>query len=182
MKLVILDRDGVINRESADYIKSPAEWAPLPGALEAIGRFTSAGYAVAVATNQSGLARGLFDIDTLNLIHQTLRGRAAALGGRIDAIAFCPHGPRDHCACRKPAPGLLLEIARRFGVGLAGVPVIGDDLRDLQAARAAGARPILVRTGKGKETALALPPAYRDVSIAADLAAAAELVLADPPA
>jgi D-glycero-D-manno-heptose 1,7-bisphosphate phosphatase len=180
MKLVILDRDGVINQDSDDYIKSAAEWVPLPGALEAIARLTNAGFAVAVATNQSGIARGLFDVDTLQLIHRTLYARAAALGGRIDAIAFCPHGPDDNCGCRKPKPGLLREIAQRFATTLDGVPVIGDSLRDLQAARSVGAWPILVRTGKGAETAANLPAGLGDVPIAADLAGAADLVLSGP--
>jgi D-glycero-D-manno-heptose 1,7-bisphosphate phosphatase len=178
MKLVILDRDGVINRDSDAFIKSPSEWQPLPGALETLARFTNSGYAIAVASNQSGVARGLFDVDMLNLIHQTMHARAAAFGGRIDLIAFCPHGPDDGCRCRKPGPGLLLEIGQRFATSLDGVPVIGDALRDLQAARAVGAWPILVRTGKGAATAAALPNGFRDVPVAADLASAADLVLA----
>jgi D-glycero-D-manno-heptose 1,7-bisphosphate phosphatase len=150
---------------------------PLPGALEAIARLTNAGYAIAVATNQSGIARGLFSVDTLHLIHQTMHARAAAMGGRIDVIAFCPHGPDDGCRCRKPNPGLLREIGQRFAIALDGVPFIGDTLRDLQAARAVGAWPILVRTGKGAQTATALPDDLRDVSIAADLAEAVDLIL-----
>ncbi|BCU08064.1 D-glycero-beta-D-manno-heptose 1,7-bisphosphate 7-phosphatase [Allochromatium tepidum] len=151
-RLVILDRDGVINQDSDDYIKSPDEWVPIPGSLEAIARLSHAGFRVAVASNQSGLARGLFGLDTLNAIHQRLHERVGALGGHIEMIAFCPHGPDDGCACRKPQPGLLLEIAERFGTVLDGVPFIGDSLDDIRAARAAGAQPWLVRSGKGERT------------------------------
>jgi D-glycero-D-manno-heptose 1,7-bisphosphate phosphatase len=160
MKLVILDRDGTINRDSDRFIKSPAEWKPLKGSLEAIARLTQAGYRVVIATNQSGLARGLFDMTTLNAIHDTLQRAAQQAGGRIDAIFFCPHASDADCACRKPRPGMLLEIAKRMNVPLEGVPMVGDSLRDLQAAAAAGARPVLVLTGKGKQTreAGALPP------------------------
>ena len=152
MKLVILDRDGVINRDSEQYIKSPDEWQPIAGSLEAIARFTQAGFRVVVATNQSGLGRGLFDMATLNAMHDKMHKAVNQLGGRIDAVFFCPHAQDAGCACRKPQPGMLLEIAERFNVALAGVPAIGDSLRDLQAASAAGARPILVLTGKGEQT------------------------------
>jgi D-glycero-D-manno-heptose 1,7-bisphosphate phosphatase len=152
MKLVILDRDGVINLDSEHYIKSPEEWKPIAGSLEAIARFTQAGFRVVVATNQSGVGRGLFDMATLNAIHDKLHKAVNQLGGRIDAVFFCPHAQDAGCACRKPQPGMLLEIAERFNVALAGVPAIGDSLRDLQAASAAGARPILVLTGKGEQT------------------------------
>ncbi len=149
---LILDRDGVINRDSDHFIKSPEEWIPLPGALEAIARLNQAGWSVAVATNQSGIARGLFDELALNAMHQKLHRELSRLGGQIDFIAYCPHGPDDGCDCRKPAPGLLHQIARRWRISLEGVPVVGDSLRDLQAARAVGARPVLVRTGKGRRT------------------------------
>jgi D-glycero-D-manno-heptose 1,7-bisphosphate phosphatase len=160
MKLVILDRDGTINEDSDDYIKSPAEWRPIPGSLEAIARLTQAGYRVVVATNQSGIGRGLFDAATLNAIHETLQRAVQQAGGRIDAIFFCPHADAAGCECRKPKPGMLLEIGRRLNVALAGVPMVGDALRDLQAAAAAGARPVLVLTGKGRKTQAAggLPP------------------------
>jgi len=160
MKLVILDRDGTINRDSDHFIKSPAEWKPLKGSLEAIARLTQAGYRVVIATNQSGLARGLFDMTTLNAIHDSLQRAAQQAGGRIDAIFFCPHAGDADCACRKPRPGMLLEIGKRMNVPLDGVPMVGDSLRDLQAAAAAGARPVLVLTGKGRQTreAGALPP------------------------
>lgn len=151
-RLVILDRDGVINQDSDDYIKSLDEWVPIPGSLEAIARLSHAGFRVAVASNQSGLARGLFGLDTLNAIHQRLSERVSALGGRIEMIAFCPHGPDDGCDCRKPRPGLLLEIAARFDVELVDVPFIGDSLGDIQAACTAGALPWLVRSGKGERT------------------------------
>ncbi len=152
MQLVILDRDGVINQDSDGYVKSPAEWHPIPGSLDAIARLSRAGYRVVVATNQSGIGRGLFDVETLNAIHDRMKGQLAELGGSIDAIFFCPHRPEDDCACRKPKPGLLLEIASRLRVPLTGVPAIGDSLRDVESAVAAGARPILVRTGKGHRT------------------------------
>lgn len=152
MKLIILDRDGVINEDSDDYIKSVDEFIPLPDSLEAIARLNHDGYTVMVATNQSGIARGLFEIDTLNAIHGKLRRELSAYGGRIDGIFFCPHGPDDHCTCRKPAPGLLQEIAQRTGQSLAGVPAVGDSLRDIQAAQAVGASPVLVKTGKGVRT------------------------------
>ncbi|HEY5293224.1 MAG TPA: D-glycero-beta-D-manno-heptose 1,7-bisphosphate 7-phosphatase [Burkholderiales bacterium] len=152
MKLVILDRDGVINLDSEQYIKSPEEWTPIAGSLEAIARFTQAGFRVVVATNQSGIGRGLFDMATLNAMHDKMHKAVNQLGGRIDAVFFCPHAQDAGCACRKPRPGMLLEIAERFNIPLAGVPAIGDSLRDLQAASAAGARPILVLTGKGELT------------------------------
>ena len=152
MKLVILDRDGVINVDSAQYIKGPEEWRPLPGSLEAIARLARAGYRVAVATNQSGIGRGLFDMATLNAVHDKMHRAVAQAGGRIDAIFYCPHAADSTCDCRKPRPGMLLEIGERFNVALRGVPVVGDALRDLQAAAAVEARPMLVLTGKGERT------------------------------
>jgi D-glycero-D-manno-heptose 1,7-bisphosphate phosphatase len=152
MKLVILDRDGVINHDSAAYIKSPEEWKPIPGSLEAIALLSQAGYRVLVATNQSGVGRGLFEMATLNAIHDKMHRALSLAGGRIDGIFYCPHANDAGCNCRKPKPGLLEEIAHRFGVDLKGVPFIGDSLRDLQAAAAVGAQPILVLTGKGKKT------------------------------
>lgn len=181
-RLVILDRDGVINHDSDDYIKSPDEWIPIPGSLEAIARLSHAGFRVTVATNQSGLARGLFTITTLNAIHQRLREQVEAEGGRIEMIAFCPHGPDDGCDCRKPRPGLLLEIAARFNVSLADVPFIGDSLRDIQAARAVGAQPWLVCSGKGESTLERLrrqgtDDALRQLPIYPDLNAAATALI-----
>jgi D-glycero-D-manno-heptose 1,7-bisphosphate phosphatase len=152
MKLVILDRDGVINHDSASYIKSPEEWKPIPGSLEAIALLNQAGYRVLVATNQSGVGRGLFDMATLNAIHDKMHRALSLVGGRVDGIFYCPHAQDAGCACRKPRPGLLDEIAKRFGVSLDGVPFIGDSLRDLQAGAAVGAQPVLVLTGKGKKT------------------------------
>ena len=152
MKLVILDRDGVINHDSASYIKSPAEWKPIPGSLEAIALLNQAGYRVLVATNQSGVGRGLFDMATLNAIHDKMHRALGLAGGRIDGIFYCPHAQDAGCNCRKPKPGLLEEIGRRFGVSLEGVPFIGDSLRDIEAALAVGAQPVLVLTGKGKKT------------------------------
>lgn len=172
MKLVILDRDGVINFDSDQYIKSPEEWTPIPGSLEAIARLTQAGFRVVVATNQSGLGRGLFDMAALNAMHNKMHKAVSQIGGRIDAVFFCPHAQDAGCDCRKPLPGMLLEIGERFNVALAGVPAIGDSLRDLQAASGAGARPVLVLTGKGEQTRKAggLPAG---TEIHEDLAAAA---------
>lgn len=180
MKLVILDRDGVINRDSDDYIKSPEEFVLLPGSAEAIARLNQAGYRVAVATNQSGVARGYFDLDMLNRMHAKLHQELDRVGAEIDLIAYCPHGPEDRCRCRKPENGLLLEIGERMRVPLQGVPAIGDSLRDLQAARAVGARPILVRTGKGERTLAQAPAAeLKDVPVYDDLAAAVTALLAE---
>ncbi|HEU4645946.1 MAG TPA: D-glycero-beta-D-manno-heptose 1,7-bisphosphate 7-phosphatase [Burkholderiales bacterium] len=172
MKLVVLDRDGTINHDSDQYIKSPAEWKPIKGSLEAIARLTQAGFRVVVATNQSGLARGLFDMAALNAIHDALQRAVHQAGGRIDAIFFCPHADESGCECRKPRPGMLLEIGKRLNVPMEGVPMVGDSLRDLQAAAAAGARPVLVLTGKGKKTRAAggLPAG---TEVYADLAAVA---------
>ena len=177
MPLVILDRDGVINEDSDAYIKSPAEWLPIPGSLEAIARLNYAGFRVVVATNQSGIARGLFDMAELNAIHQRLHATLARLGGQLDGIYFCPHGPDDGCGCRKPRPGLLQEIAARHGIDLDGVPVIGDSLRDIEAARAVGATPFLVRTGKGSQAEGQLPASW-GVAVFDDLAQAAEALVA----
>ena len=152
MKLIILDRDGVINEDSDAFIKSPEEWVPIPGSLEAIARFNQAGYQVAVASNQSGLARGLFDAHTLEQIHKKFLKLLAKKGGQISMIRYCPHGPDDDCDCRKPRPGLLHDIANEMQASLQDVPVVGDTLRDLESAVAVGARPILVRTGKGEKT------------------------------
>lgn len=152
MKLIVLDRDGVINLDSASFIKSPAEWKPIPGSLEAIARLHQAGYRVIVATNQSGVGRNLFDMDTLNAIHQKMHHAVAAAGGRIDAIFYCPHTADANCDCRKPKPGMFKRIASCFNVDMAGVPAVGDSLRDLQAADQVGARAYLVLTGKGQKT------------------------------
>jgi D-glycero-D-manno-heptose 1,7-bisphosphate phosphatase len=173
LKLVILDRDGTINHDSDDYIKSPAEWRPIKGSLEAIARLTQAGYRVVVATNQSGIARGLFTAQTLFAIHDTLQRALGQMGGRIDAFFFCPHAADSGCECRKPQPGMLLEVARRFNVSLKDTYMVGDARKDLEAALSAGARPVLVLTGKGRKTRDegGLPPGTQ---VFADLAAFAE--------
>ena len=151
-KLIVLDRDGVINYDSDQFIKSPEEWRPVPGSVEAIARLNHAGYRVVVATNQSGIGRGLFDMGMLNRIHEKMHKALSHAGARVDAIFFCPHTADSRCECRKPKAGMLLEIGKRFNTELTGVPCIGDSLRDLQAAEAVGARPMLVLTGKGEKT------------------------------
>lgn len=151
-KLIILDRDGVINYDSEQFIKSPDEWKPIPGSLEAIARLNQWGWRVVVASNQSGVGRGLFGMDTLNAINEKMVKSLAQAGGRLDAIFFCPHSADSTCECRKPRPGLFLQIAERFNVSLDRVPAVGDSLRDLQAGVAVGCKPYLVLTGKGMKT------------------------------
>ena len=148
MKLVILDRDGTINSDSEDYVKSPEEWVPLPGALEAIARLNHGGWHVVIASNQSGLGRGLFDVASLNAMHAKMHKMLAAVGGRVDAVFYCPHTSEEGCVCRKPLPGLFEQIGLRFGVSLKGVATCGDSLRDVVAGAAAGCEPHLVLTGK----------------------------------
>lgn len=174
-KLVILDRDGVINVDSDAYIKDADEWQPLPGSLEAIAALTRAGWTIAVATNQSGIARGLFDDYALARIHARMIDAIEDAGGHIEMIAFCPHGPDDDCSCRKPKPGLLQRIAAELSLQLTGVPVIGDSLRDIEAAEAVGASPILVLTGKGETTQHMLDE--RNIPVHADLASAVDELL-----
>ncbi|MGH8283877.1 MAG: D-glycero-beta-D-manno-heptose 1,7-bisphosphate 7-phosphatase [Gammaproteobacteria bacterium] len=176
MRLVILDRDGVINSESDAYIKSPDEWLPIPCSLDAIARLHRGGFAVVVATNQSGVGRGLFDLAMLKTIHQKMTAAIEAAGGRLDGVFVCPHHPDAHCECRKPKPGLFKQIAERFRVSLHGVPIIGDSLKDIEAAENVGARPILVRTGYGEHTWRNLADKQR-VEVFADLAAAATHLL-----
>ena len=154
-KLVILGRDGVLNQFREGHVTEPAEWVPIPGALEAVSRINHAGWHVVVATNQSGIGRGMIDMSAVNAVHAELIRQLQAEGGRLDAVFFCPHTPEEACACRKPKPGLLLDLIQRYGIDPATVPVVGDTLRDLQAARAAGAQPHLVLSGR----ASALPPA-----------------------
>jgi D-glycero-D-manno-heptose 1,7-bisphosphate phosphatase len=176
MKLIILDRDGVINFDSEQFIKKPEEWKPIPGSLEAIARLNQADYRVVVATNQSGIGRGLFDMPMLNAIHDKMHKSCALVGARIDAVFYCPHTTESHCLCRKPKTGMLEEIADRYSVSLAGVPTVGDSLRDLQSAATMGALPYLVLTGKGLKTQAAgnLP---EGTAVFADLAAVvAELI------
>jgi len=176
MKLVILDRDGVINCESDRFIKSPVEWKPIPGSIAAIARLNRAGYRVVVASNQSGIARGLFDITMLGRIHEKMHRQVSDAGGSIEAIFFCLHGPADHCQCRKPKPGLFNDIAERMHISLEGVPAIGDSLHDLQAPAAAGARPVLVLTGRGEQTH-ENSEYVEGVPVYADLAAAAGAII-----
>jgi D-glycero-D-manno-heptose 1,7-bisphosphate phosphatase len=152
MSIIILDRDGVINHDSDDFIKTPAEWEPIEGSLEAITQLNHAGYRVIVITNQSGIARGLLDVDILTRIHSKMRRMLAQVGGKIEAILYCPHVPEDACTCRKPQGGLFSAVAHRLRIKLDDVPAVGDSLRDLQAAQTVGAKPILVRTGKGEQT------------------------------
>jgi D-glycero-D-manno-heptose 1,7-bisphosphate phosphatase len=172
LDLVILDRDGVINEDRDDFIRSPAQWVPLPGSLEAIARLTDAGVRVAVATNQSGVGRGLFDEPTLAAIHRRMEQEIVSHGGRLDRIVYCPHHPDDDCHCRKPRPGLFEQLRAWYGRSLAGVPCIGDARRDLEAAAAVGGRPILVLTGKGAATRAAMGDAsgeyYSDLAMAVD--------------
>ena len=175
VKLIVLDRDGVINRDSDQFIKSPDEWRPIPGSLEAIARLNHAGFRVVVATNQSGIGRGLFDMATLNAIHEKMHKALAQVGGRVDALFYCPHTADSICECRKPKPGMFREIGMRFGVEMTGVPCVGDSVRDLEAAEAIGAQPLLVLTGKGEKTQKEKLP--EGTLIFADLAAAIEHVL-----
>jgi len=173
MKLIVLDRDGVINYDSDRFIKSPEEWRPIPGSLEAIARLTQDGYRVIVATNQSGVGRGLLDMATLNAINSRMHKAVNQAGGRIEAIFYCPDNAESDSPCRKPKPGMFLAIAERFKASLTNVPAVGDSLRDLQAAAAVGAQPILVLTGKGEKTRAVggLPEATQ---ILPDLAAVAQ--------
>jgi D-glycero-D-manno-heptose 1,7-bisphosphate phosphatase len=178
MKLVILDRDGVINYDSPQHIKSPDEWIPIPGSLEAIALLNQSGFRVALATNQSGIGRGLFDMATLNAIHDKMHRALGQLGGRIDALFYCPHAADSGCGCRKPKSGMIEEISRRFAMDLTGVPSVGDSLRDLQAGLAFGVQPILVRTGKGEHT-LAQGNIPENTWICAHLAEAAQRIIAE---
>jgi D-glycero-D-manno-heptose 1,7-bisphosphate phosphatase len=173
MKLIILDQTGVINQSSDAFIKTPDEWIPIPGSLDAIARLTHSGYRVVIATNQSGIGRGLLDMATYNAINDKMYKAVNQAGGRIDAIFFCPHTSADKCSCRKPATGLLDEIMQRYGVNLKNAPVVGDSLKDLQAAAAVGAIPMLVLTGNGQTTRTAKEiPAGTQIFV--DLAAVAD--------
>lgn len=178
MKLIILDRDGVLNQDSDDYIKSVDEWIPLAGSAEAVGRLTHAGYTLAVATNQSGVARGYFSLDTLHAMHKKMAALAAEYGGRFVHIAYCPHGPDDQCDCRKPLPGLIHQIEQALGVSAQGSWMVGDSIRDLEAGIAAGCQPVLVRTGKGAKSEGKLPsPSLPNVAVFDDLATFADFLL-----
>ena len=179
MKLVILDRNGSINEHREDFVKSVDEWVPLPGALEAIARLNQAGWQTVIATNQSGLGRGLFDVASLNAMHAKMHKMLAAVGGRVDAVFYCPHSPDEGCDCRKPKPGLFLQIGERYGVDLANVPTAGDSLRDLLAGAAAGCEPHLLLTGMGQACrGVPLPPEYPpNTRVHEDLAAFVDFLL-----
>ena len=177
--LVILDRDGVINRDSEAFVKTPDEWEPIEGSLKAITDLSSAGFDIAVASNQSGIGRKIIDRPSLEAIHNKMRRLVRESGGDIGEIVYCPHHPEDGCDCRKPAPGLLHKLSRFYGVSLEGVPVIGDSLRDIDAAVAAEARPILVLTGNGQKTERELEQQGRTVETFVDLAAAASALIAE---
>lgn len=182
MRLVVLDRDGVINRDSDDFIKSPDEWEPIPGSLEAIARLCRDDYKIVIATNQSGVGRGLFSMDTLNKIHNRMLEAVREKGGDIEAVFFCPHTPEDRCACRKPRPGMLLDMQERLKTSLTGVPMVGDSLRDVEAAQAVNGLPVLLRTGKGARSIEALSAAEArerliHVPLFDDLAAFADALL-----
>jgi len=180
MKLVILDRDGTLNEDRPDYVKSAAEWVPLPGALNAVARLNHAGWHVVVASNQSGLGRGLFDVSTLNAMHAKMNKLLAAEGGRIDAIFYCPHAPHEGCHCRKPEPGLFEQIAERYGIDLKGVASVGDTARDVTAGLTCGCAPHLVLTGKSAGLkGQPLPAAFpANTQVHADLGAFADFLLA----
>ena len=182
MRLVILDRDGVINRESPDYIKSPEEWEALPGSLEAIARLVRHDYKVVVITNQAGIGRGLMNVDALNKIHLRMLEEVRHKGGNIEAVLFCPHHPDENCNCRKPRTGLFDELAQRLGISLQGTPMIGDSLRDVQAARAAGAFPVLVQSSEygarlAPQGVIKDPPGLEQVPVFTDLAACTDALL-----
>ena len=178
MKVIILDRDGVINHDSDAYIKSTEEWIPIEGSLEAIARLNHSGYTVVVASNQSGIARGYFNIETLSAIHKKMDDMLSMLGGRVDAVFYCPHGPNDGCVCRKPKPGMLLDIGQRFNVPLTDVVFIGDSISDIKAASDAHALPMLVRTGKGvKAEKIVQAECKKSVPVYDDLASAVTALL-----
>lgn len=181
VKLVVLDRDGTLSPDPEDFVRAPEDWVPLPGALEAVARLNHGGWRVVLASNQSGLGRGLFDVATLNAVHARMHKLLAAAGGRIEAVFFCPHAPEDDCACRKPAPGLFLDIARRVGVSPAQIVAAGDSVRDVQAAAAAGCQAHLIRTGQSLLVGdgVPLPPDVPPgTQVHADLSAFVDVVLA----
>jgi D-glycero-D-manno-heptose 1,7-bisphosphate phosphatase len=178
MKLIVLDRDGVINHDSDNYIKSKEEWQPIDGSLEAIARLNHGGYTVVVASNQSGIGRGYFDIEALSAMHKKMDDMLTKVGGRVDAIFYCPHKPEDSCDCRKPKPGLLLEIGQRFNVPLNEVVFIGDSVSDIKAASNANSKAMLVRTGKGvKAEKILLAECKASIPVYDDLAAAVAVIL-----
>ena len=181
VKLIVLDRDGTLSPDPEDFVRAPEDWVPLPGALEAVARLNHGGWRVVLASNQSGLGRGLFDMAILNAVHARMHKLLAAAGGRIEAVFFCPHAPEDECCCRKPAAGLFLDIARRMGVPLDSMVAAGDSVRDVQAAAAAGCEAHLIRTGQSLPVGdgAPLPPDVpAGTQVHADLSAFADFVLA----
>ena len=178
-RLVILDRDGVINHDSDEFVKSPSEWEPIDGSIEAIAELSNAGFTVAVATNQSGVGRKLIDMPTLEAIHRKMRQAVTDAGGDLGRIVFCPHHPDDNCDCRKPKPGLLNKLARQYGVPINGVPMVGDSERDIAAAKAVSGRPILVLTGNGQHTAALFAEKDEEVETYPDLQAVAKQLIAN---
>lgn len=181
-KLVILDRDGVINHDSDEFIRTPDEWRPIDGSLEGIAMLSAAGFEVAVATNQSGIGRKLLDKPTLEAIHEKMRRHVREAGGNLGRVVYCPHHPDDDCDCRKPLPGLFLRLSHQYGRSLDGVPMIGDSLRDIDAAIAAGGRPVLVLTGNGRRTAAKIAARGEEVETYADLYGAAAALAAEDKA
>lgn len=181
VKLIILGRDGVLNEYRDDHVKAPEEWQPVPGALEAVARLNHAGWHTVVATNQSGIGRGMIDMASVNAVHAHMNRQLIALGGRIDAVFFCPHTPEDNCSCRKPLPGMMLDIGHRYTVDLSDVPLVSDTLRDLQAAAAAGCAPHLVLTGRAAalddETLARIVELVPETRVHRDLPAFAEWLL-----
>lgn len=180
MKVIVVDRDGVINHDSDDYIKTPEEWLPIAGSLEAIAHLNHGGYTVVVASNQSGLARGYFDIEALSAMHRKMDAQLAKIGGQVDAVFYCPHAPDDGCDCRKPKPGMLLEIGQRYNVPLKDVIFIGDSISDIKAASNANSKAMLVRTGKGEKAEKILQNECKssaDIPVYDDLAAAVAAIL-----
>jgi D-glycero-D-manno-heptose 1,7-bisphosphate phosphatase len=178
-RLVILDRDGVINHDSDEFVKSPSEWEPIDGSIEAIAELSNAGFTVAVATNQSGIGRKMIDMPALEAIHKKMRQAITDAGGDLGRIVFCPHHPDDNCDCRKPKPGLLNKLARQYGVPINGVPMVGDSERDIAAAKAVSGRPILVLTGNGRHTAALLAEKDEEVETYPDLQAVAKQLIAN---
>lgn len=177
MRVIVLDRDGVINHDHPEHIRAAKQWRPIEGSLEAIARFTHAGWRVYVASNQSGIGRGLFGYGELFAIHDKMMRMSAELGGRIDGVFFCPHAPDAACECRKPAPGLLHQIRARLGSDLGSVPVVGDSWRDIESAQTAGARPVLVRTGNGAAVETEHRGELAGVMVRDDLSAVAATLL-----
>jgi D-glycero-D-manno-heptose 1,7-bisphosphate phosphatase len=175
-RFLAIDRDGVVNEDSDEYIKSAAEWIPIPGSIDGIAKLTQAGYRIAIITNQSGLARGIYDLASLNAMHRKLREFLSTSGGQVEMILFCPHQPSDNCNCRKPHPGLFVQLAQRFGCSLEGVPFIGDSVTDVVAGRIVGMEPILVRSGKGERTLREHPELLSELRVFRDLKAFADSV------